>query len=74
MNARVSIPTADHRSDRAFLRQLKTANRQQLRAMLVVFERLAPSGGPYAWKRAAVSRKLGLERVSFKWLEREEMR
>ncbi len=58
--------------DRQFLRQLKTANRTQLKTMLQVFERLAPDGGPFAWKRAAVERKLGLARVSFAWLERDE--
>jgi hypothetical protein len=63
------IPKSSHASDRAFLRQLTTANRQQLRAMLVVFERLVPDGKPFslAWKRAAVERRLGLERVSFNW-------
>ena len=69
MNARVSIPAATHASDRAFLRQLKIANRQQLKAMLAVFEQLAPNGDPLAWKRAAVERRLGVERISYEWLD-----
>lgn len=73
MNAPVRItPESLRRSDRQFLRQLKTANRQQLRAMLQVFERIAPDGGPFAWKRAAVLRKLGVERHAFSFLAREE--
>ena len=69
MNA--PIPAANHDSDRAFLRQLKVANRQQLRAMLKVFERLAPTGGQFAWKRAAVERKLGVNRHEFLWFLEE---
>ena len=70
MNAPI-IPKATHASDLAFLRQLKVANRQQLRAMLKVFERLAPYGGPLAWKRAAVERKLGVNRHEFLWYMEE---
>lgn len=75
MNAHVGIPPADHRSDRAFLRQLKIATREQLRAMLEVFTRLCPDGAPenaYSFKRAAVERKLGINRNSFGWIERDE--
>lgn len=76
MNAPVRI-TPDHlrHGDLEFLRHLKTANRQQLRAMLEVFTRLAPAGAEendHSWKRAAVERKLGINRVSFGWLERDE--
>lgn len=71
MNAR--IPAASHDSDRAFLRQLKLANRAQLAAMLVVFQRLVPEGStdenPWFWKRAAVERKLGISRHAFAWFE-----
>ena len=62
-------------ADRQFLDQLKTASRKQLRAMLVVFKRLAPAGAAenqFSWKRAAVERKLELNRESFGWLERDE--
>lgn len=70
MNAPVRITAETLRAgDRQFLRQLKTATRAQLRGMLEVFTRL---GGPYAWKRAAVERKLGINRTSFGWLERDE--
>lgn len=73
MNARLPIPAATHASDRAFLRQLKIANRTQLKAMLATFERLAPDGPErdLSWKRAAVERRLGVQRNSFGWLERE---
>jgi hypothetical protein len=76
VNAPIRItPERLRQGDRQFLRQLKTANRQQLRAMLAVFERLAPAGAEqnaFCWKRAAVERKLGINRVSFGWLERDE--
>ncbi len=73
MNAPVVIGDDSYRkSDRQFLRQLKIANRQQLAAMLETFTRLAPDGGPFAWKRAAVLRKLGVERTAFSFLARDE--
>ena len=76
MNAPVRITTETLiRSDRQFLRQLKTATRAQLRAMLEVFTRLAPAGAEqnaFCWKRAAVERKLGINRTTFGWLERDE--
>ncbi len=69
MNAPLAL-TDWHASDRQFLRQLKTANRAQLKAMLAVFVRLNHEA--YDWKRAAVERKLGINRTSFDWLERDE--
>lgn len=76
MNAPVRI-TPEHllQGDLQFLRQLKTANRTQLKAMLTVFTRLAPAGAEendFSWQRAAVERKLGINRTSFSWLERDE--
>lgn len=76
MNAPVRItPESLRQSDLQFLRQLKTATRAHLKAMLEVFTRLSPAGAEqnaFCWKRAAVERKLGIERVSFGWLERDE--
>lgn len=59
-----------HDSDRQFLRQLKLANRQQLRAQLAVLKRLDCEA--FAWKRAAVERELGINRTGFAWIERDE--
>jgi hypothetical protein len=69
MNAPIRIGDW-HASDRQFLRQIKTATRAQLKAMLVVFTNLNHSA--FAWKRAAVERKLGINRTSFGWVAREE--
>ena len=58
-------------SDREFLCQLKIATRAQLKRMLEVATRLAPHGGKLAWRRAAVERRLGVNRVEFPWFEVE---
>jgi hypothetical protein len=71
MNAPIRVNPETYRlGDLQFLAQLKTATRAQLHRMLEVFARLDHPA--FAWKRAACERKLGVNRTSFAWLERDE--